>query len=99
MFHCVIIKRLRGKLNYLEHSTDVDVHNEGKKTRKPVTDGVRSKKKKEEQEVQNTQTLKYRGKDCKKNIWKFQEYEKYRQLTGFKKLIEERPYFISVICH
>ena len=42
MFHCVIIKRLRGKLNYLEHSTDVDV---GKKTRKPVTDGVRSKKK------------------------------------------------------
>ena len=45
MFHCVIIKRLRGKLNDLEHSTDVDVHNEGKKTRKPVTDGVRSKKK------------------------------------------------------
>ena len=45
MFHCVIIKRLRGKLNYLEHSTDVDVQNEGKKTRKPVTDGVRSKKK------------------------------------------------------
>ena len=56
-------------------------------------------RKKEEQEVQNTQTLKYRGKGCKKNIWKFQEYEKYRQLTGFKKLIEERPYFISVICH
>ena len=60
---------------------------------------LEARKKKEEQEVQNTQTLKSRGKGCKINIWKFQEYEKYRQLTGFKKLIEERSYFISVICH
>ena len=39
---------------------------EGKKTGKPVTDGIRSKKKKEEQ-VQNIQTLKS-GRLQKKNL-------------------------------
>ena len=55
---------------------------EGKKTGKPVTDGIRSKKKKEEQ-VQNwsTQTLKSGGIGCKSQSWQFQEYEQFGQLT------------------
>ena len=38
----------------------------GKKTGKPVTDGIRSNKRKEEQDVQKTQTLKSTGQVAKK---------------------------------
>ena len=48
IFHCVFIKKLRRKLNYFSTK-------DGKETRKPVTDGIRSKRnKKEKEEVQNT---------------------------------------------
>ena len=43
MFYCLITKRLRRKLNYLEHSADVDMSiKEGKKRRKRVTNGIRN---------------------------------------------------------
>lgn len=53
MFYCV--KRFRRKLNCPEHSADVDKTSKkgGKKTRRPVTDGIRSKRKKEELDVEN----------------------------------------------
>ena len=46
--YCVIIKRLRRKLNYLEHPPDVDKMStkEGKKPRKPGRDGIKGKRKK-----------------------------------------------------
>ena len=40
--------------------------NEGKKTRKPVIDGIKDKKKTERQVVQNTLTLKSRKKGFKR---------------------------------
>ena len=43
--------------------------------RKPVIDGIRNKKKREEQEVQNTSTLKSGGKSCIRKSQQFQEYE------------------------
>lgn len=42
---------------------------------KPVIDGIRNKKKKEEQEFQNTVTLKSGGKCCTRKFEQFQEYE------------------------
>ena len=46
--YCVIIKRLRRKVNYLEHLADVDKMStkEGKKPRKPVRGSIKGKRKK-----------------------------------------------------
>ena len=41
---------------------------------KPVANGIRNKKKKEEQEVQNTPTLKSGTKHCTRKCQQFQEY-------------------------
>ena len=41
----------------------------------PLTHGIRNKKKKKEQEVQNTLTLKSGGKSYTRKCQQFQEYE------------------------
>ena len=60
------------KTEYLEHSANVDKIStkEEKKTRKPVTDGIEAKKKKKKKQnaEQEYQTLKPRGKGCKRNL-------------------------------
>ena len=65
------------KLNYLEHSADVDKMStkEGKKPRTPVKDGIRTKRKKGRTRSSEYQTLKSWGKGHKRKSWKYQEYE------------------------
>lgn len=59
------MKRLRRKLNYLEHSADVDMSiKEGKKRRKRVTNGIRNQKK-IRAKCSVYQTLKSEGKVAK----------------------------------
>ena len=49
--------------------------NNERQQKSPVTYGIRNKKKKEEQEVQNTLTLKSGAKSCTRKCQQFQEYE------------------------
>ena len=61
------IKDLQKKLNYPEHSKDVQMSTKGgKKTRKIIINALRSTKKKEQQKLQNVIKLKPREKGCKR---------------------------------
>ena len=88
-------QRLRRRLNYLEHSTDVlkRMNETNQPVERPVIENRRTKKKRMENVHNNTQTAEKLAKE------KVSSFKNMNCVSEFKSLIKEGPYFICVICH
>ena len=88
-------QRLRRRLNYLEHSTDVlkRMNETNQPVERLVIENRRTKKKRMENVHNNTQTAEKLAKE------KVSSFKNMNCVSEFKSLIKEGPYFICVICH